>query len=444
MAHTPKIAIIGAGSVVWARNVLGDILSWPELKQTHLALMDIDPGRLTISEHMAHRIADTLSAAPKVTTHRSRRPALEDADYVLNAIQVGGFASTKIDFDIPRKYGLLQTIADTNGIGGIFRALRTIPVMVNMAREMEQLCPRAILINLANPMAMLCWAVGRATDIQTVGLCHSVQRTAALLAEFMGIRAEELVYYAAGVNHTTFFLRLEHRGRDVYPRLRKAIARPEVWEREFLTRPGVWERESVRCEVLRRLGYFVTESSHHFAEYVPWFIRRDRPDLVARYGFTIEEYIRRCKELDRRWARLEREMMSDGPVEVQHSDEYCAHIIHAHQTGEPAVVYGNVRNDGLITNLPDGCIVEVPCLVDHNGIQPCHVGELPPQLAGLLRNIVSVQELTVEAFFSRKRDHIYHAALLDSHTAAELAMDDIYAMVDDLFEAHGKSVPRLR
>jgi alpha-galactosidase len=433
MSHTPKITIIGAGSVVWARDVLGDILSWPELKQSHLALMDIDPDRLAVSEHMAHRIAAALSAAPKITAHRRRKPALEDADYVLNAIQVGGFASTKIDFDIPRKYGLLQTIADTNGIGGIFRALRTIPVVVSMAREMEQLCPRAILINLANPMAMLCWAVARATGIQTVGLCHSVQRTAMLLAEFLGIRAEELVYHAAGVNHTTFFLKLEHRGSDVYPRLRKAMAKPEVWE-----------RESVRCEALRRLGYFVTESSHHFAEYVPWFIRRDRPELVERYGFTIEEYILRCEELDRRWARLQREMMSDDPIEVQHSDEYCAHIIHAHQTGEPSVIYGNVRNDGLIANLPEGCIVEVPCLVDRNGIQPCHVGELPPQLAGLLRSIVSVHELTVEAFFSRRRDHIYQAALLDAHTAAELTVDDIYAMVDELFDAHGKMVPRLR
>jgi alpha-galactosidase len=211
-----------------------------------------------------------------------------------------------------------------------------------------------------------------------------------------------------------------------------------------MKKPEVWDREPVRFEAFRRLGYFVTESSHHFAEYVPWFIRRDRPELVERYGFTIEEYIQRCKELDRRWARLEREMMSDEPIQVQHSDEYCAHIIHAHQTGEPCVIYGNVRNHGLITSLPEGCIVEVPCLVDRNGIQPCHVGELPPQLAGLLRNIVSVQELTVEALFSRRRDHIYQAALLDAHTAAELTIDDIYAMVDELFDAHGKMVPRLR
>lgn len=444
MANTPKIAIVGAGSVVWTRNVLGDIMSWPELKEPHLALMDIDADRLAVAGQLARKVADALDAKPRITTHLTRKPALEGADYVLNSIQVGGFASSKIDFDIPRKHGLRQTIADTHGLGGIFRALRTLPVVVRMAREMEKLCPQALLINLANPMAMLCWGVLRASSIQCVGLCHSVQRTAAMLAEFLRVPAQELAYRAAGINHICFFLTLRHKGRDVYPRLRRAVARPEVWEREFLTRPGVWERECVRCEALRRLGYFVTESSHHFAEYVPWFIRRDRPDLVEEYGFTIEEYIRRCRELDRRWRRITREATSDEPLKVEHSDEYCAQIIRSHQTGEPSLIYGNVRNDGLITNLPHGCVVEVPCLVDRNGIQPCYVGDLPPQLAGLIRAPVSVQELTVEAFFSRRKEHVYQAALLDPLAAAELTMDEIYATVDGLIEAHGDMIPRLR
>ena len=444
MANTPKIAIVGAGSVVWTRNVLGDIMSWPELKEPHLALMDIDADRLSVAKQLARKVADALDAKPRITTHLTRKPALEGADYVLNSIQVGGFPSSKIDFDIPRKHGLRQTIADTHGIGGIFRALRTLPVMVRMVREMEKLCPQALLLNLANPMAMLCWGVLRASSIQCVGLCHSVQRTAAMLAEFMGIPAQDLVYRAAGINHMNFFLTLQHRGKDVYPRLRRAVARPDMWERKFFVRPGVWERECVRCETLRRLGYFVTESSHHFAEYVPWFIRRDRPDLVEKYGFTIDEYIRRCRMLDRRWGRITQEATSDEPLKIQRSDEYCANIIRSHHTGELSLIYGNVRNDGLITNLPQGCVVEVPCLVDRNGIQPCYVGDLPPQLAGLIRTQVSVQELTVEAYFARKKEHIYHAALLDPLAASELTMDEIYATVDDLIEAHGDTIPKLR
>jgi len=280
MAHSPKIAMIGAGSVVFAQHLLGDIMSWPELKRPHIALMDIDPERLSVAERMAQKLADALEAEPKITAHRTRKPALDGADYVVNTIQVGGFAATKIDFDIPKKYGLKQTIADTNGVGGIFRALRTMPVMVKIAQEMEELCPRAIFINYANPMAMVCWAVTRATDIQTVGLCHSVQGTAQRLAHYMGIPFEDLVYQAAGINHMDFYLKLEYKGKDAYPRLRRGMKRPKVWK-----------QDPVRFEVLNRLGYFVSESSEHFSEYVPWFIRRDRPDLIQRYDIPIDEYI---------------------------------------------------------------------------------------------------------------------------------------------------------
>jgi len=433
MAGKPKIAMIGAGSVVFAQHLLGDIMSWPEFREPHIALMDIDPDRLAVAERMAHKLADALGAKPTVTAHRTRKPALDGADYVINTIQVGGFAATKIDFEVPKKYGLRQTIADTNGIGGIFRALRTMPVMVKIAQEMETLCPRAIFINYANPMAMVCWAVTRATSIQTVGLCHSVQGTAWQLSRYMGIPFEELVYWAAGINHMNFYLKLEYKGQDAYPRLRRAMRNPEVVK-----------RDPVRFEVCRRLGYFVSESSEHFSEYVPWFIRRDRPDLIERYDIPLDEYIRRCISQDKHWQRTKKQMFSDEPLEVHRSHEYCGYILHAHQTGEPFVIYGNVPNTDIITNLPRNCVVEVPCLVDRNGIQPCHVGDLPPQLAGVIRNTVNVHELTVEGFFSRRRDHIYQAALLDPHASAELTIDEIYAMVDDLFEAHGSMVPNLR
>jgi len=433
MAHRPKIAMVGAGSVVFAQRLLGDIMSWPELKQPHLALMDIDADRLAVAERMAQKVAAAVGAEPKITAHRTRRPALDGADYVINTIQVGGFPATKIDFDIPRKYGLLQTIADTNGIAGVFRGLRTIPVVLKMAQEMEEVCPRALLINYANPMAMVCWAVLRATKIETIGLCHSIQGTAGLLSRYMGIPFEDLVYEAAGINHTNFYLKLEYQGKDAYPRLRRAMQKPEIWE----TNP-------VRFEVMKRLGYFVSESSEHFAEYVPWFIRSDRPDLIDHFRIPLDEYISRCINQDKRWKQTRREMFSEKPLSVKRSSEYCGYILHAHQTGEPAVVYGNVLNAGLITNLQQGCCVEVPCLVDRNGIQPSHVGELPPQLAAVIRNIVNVHELAIEGYFQRRKDHIYQAAIMDPHASAELTLDETYALVDDLFKAHGRAVPALR
>lgn len=433
MAKGPKIAMIGAGSVVFAQNLLGDIMSWPELKEPEIALMDINPDRLAVAELMAKKVAEAVGAHPTITAHKTRKPALEGADYVINTIQVGGFPATQTDFDIPKKYGFRQTIADTNSVGGIFRALRTMPVMVDIAHEMETLCPRAIFINYANPMAMVCWAVLRATKIMTVGLCHSVQGTAQQLAEYMGIPFEQMTYQAAGINHMDFYLKLEYKGKDVYPRLRKAMEKPEIWK-----------QDPSRFEAFKRLGYFMSESSEHFSEYVPWFIRRDRPDLVEKYGIPLDEYIRRCINSDKRWHQTKERMQSAEPVRVHRSHEYCGYILHAHETGEPCVVYGNVRNDGLITNLPKGCCVEVPCLVDRNGIQPCYVGDLPPQLAGLIRNTVNVHELTVEAFFTGRKDHVYQAALLDPRASAELTIDEIYGMVDELLAAHGKLMPKLK
>jgi alpha-galactosidase len=429
----PKIAFIGAGSTVFAKNLLGDILSFPELRESHIALMDIDPERLRTSEVVAHKVAAAVGANPCITTHTERRTALDGADYAINMIQVAGYKpGTEIDFEIPKKYGLRQTIADTLGIGGIMRGLRTIPVMVDMCRDMEAVCPDVTFLNYVNPMAMNTWAVQKATSIKTVGLCHSVQGTAEQLAHDIGVPIKEINYLCAGINHMAFYLRFERDGVDLYPEIRKVVAEG---------RQPDWNR--VRYEMLTRLGYFVTESSEHFAEYTPYFIRRDRPDLLERFNVPLDEYIRRCENQIAGWHKMKAEFESDDPVEIHRSHEYGSLIIHSIETGQPRVVYGNVRNDDLITNLPDGCCVEVPVLVDKNGLQPTRIGALPPQLAALMQTNINVQSLTVEAALTGKREHVYHAAMLDPHTIAELTLDEIWALVDDLIVAHGDYIPPL-
>jgi len=426
----PKIAMIGAGSTVFAKNLLGDILSFPELAESHIALMDIDPERLRTSEIVARKVGQAVDARPRITAHTDRRAALEGADYAICMIQVGGYKpSTVIDFEIPKKHGLRQTIADTLGIGGIMRALRTIPVLVEMCRDMEEVCPGVTFLNYTNPMAMLCWAVSRASNIRTVGLCHSVQGTAEQLARDIGVPIPEISYLCAGINHMAFYLRFERRGEDLYPRIRQVAEDGRVPD---------WNR--VRYEMLQRLGYFVTESSEHFAEYCPHFIRRDRPDLIERFNIPLDEYLRRCENQIAGWQAMRAKFEGDEPIEVRRSHEYGSLIIHSMETGQPRVVYGNVPNRGLITNLPDGCCVEVPCLVDRNGIQPTHIGALPPQLAAVIMTNVNVQSLAVEAALTGRREHVYHAAMLDPHTAAELTLDEIWALVDELLAAHGDYV----
>ncbi len=427
-----KIAFIGAGSTVFAKNLLGDILSFPELAGAAICLHDIDETRLRTSANVAHRVAGALGAQPAITATLDRRRALDGADYVITMFQIGGYKpSTVIDFEIPKKYGLRQTIADTLGIGGIMRGLRTIPVLLEMGREMEQLCPDAWLLNYVNPMAMNCWAMNRATAIKTVGLCHSVQGTADQLAHDIGVPVNEINYLCAGINHMAFYLRFERDGQDLYPLIRQVAAEGRVPD---------WNR--VRYEALAHLGYFVTESSEHFSEYVPWFIKRDRPDLIERFNIPLDEYITRCENQIAAWEMmrgfLEDEAMS---LSVERTHEYGAYIIHSLETGTPRVIYGNVANDHLIDNLPAGCCVELPCLVDRNGIQPTRIGALPPQLAALMQTNVNVQALTVEAALTGKREHVYHAAMLDPHTAAELDLNQIHALVDDLIEAHGEWLP---
>ena len=432
----PKIAFIGAGSTVFAKNLLGDILSFPELSAATISLHDIDAERLRTSERVARRVATALEARPVIEATEDRRRALDGADYVITMFQIGGYRpATVVDFEIPKRYGLRQTIADTLGIGGIMRGLRTIPVLLDMCRDMEELCPQATLLNYVNPMAMLCWAVGRATSIRTIGLCHSVQGTAEQLARDIGVPVSEINYLCAGINHLAFYLRFERRTaegvEDLYPRLRRVLAEGRVPD---------WNR--VRYDLFSRFGYFVTESSEHLSEYVPWYIKRDRPDLIADYNIPLDEYISRCENQIASWD-MTRQVLEDEAIAltVERTHEYGAYIIHSLETGQPRVVYGNVPNAHLIDNLPPGCCVEVPCLVDRNGIQPTRIGALPPQLAALMQTNVNVQGLTVEAALTGRREHIYHAAMLDPHTAAELAPEQIYRLVDDLIAAHGDWLP---
>jgi alpha-galactosidase len=414
----PKIAFIGAGSTVFTRNLIKDVLSMPELADNAtFALMDIDAERLRVSERVTRQLGAT-----RVKATLDRRAALDGADYVVTSFQIGGLPATRIDFEVPKRFGLRQTIADTLGVGGIMRGLRTIPVLLDVARDMEERCPDALLLQYVNPMAMLCWALAEASPIRAVGLCHSVQHTAGELATDLGVPAEELEYHVAGINHVAFFLRLERDGEDLYPALHRIVEEGRVPD-----------DNRVRYEVMRRLGHFVTESSEHFAEYVPWFIKSHRPDLIERFNIPLDEYIRRSERAAADpW---------DVPAAADRSEEYGADIIRACETGEPFRFNGNVRNmhagRRLIDDLPADCCVEVPCVASSRGIEPQRVGALPRQLAALMQTNVSVQGLTVQAALTGRREPVYHAAMLDPHTAAELPPDEIATLVDELLAAHG-------
>ena len=427
-----KITFIGAGSTVFAKNLLVDILSFPELADSQLCLFDVDAERLQTSEVVANRTAQTLGIQPVIETTTDRARAFDGATYAINMIQVGGYRPcTVTDFEIPNKYELRQTIGDTLGIGGIMRAVRTVPVLIEMCREMEQRCPDVIHLNYVNPMAINCWALTRATRIRTIGLCHSVQHTASELASDIGVPLEEINYLVAGINHMAFYLKFERNGEDLYPLIYKVIEEDRVPH-----------ENRVRYDMLRRLGYFVTESSEHFAEYVPWYIKRDRPDLIERYNIPLDEYPRRCEAQIAQWKYLRKSLETpDAPFEIERSVEYGSGIIHSMETGVPRVVYANLENTNLITNLPPGCCVEVPCLVEKNGIQPTYIGPLPPHLAALIQTNINVQALTVEAILTGNREHIYYAAMLDPHTGSELDLDQIWQLVDDLIIQHGEWIP---
>ena len=361
------------------------------------------------------------------------------------AFQIGGYEpATVTDFEVPKAFGLQQTIADTLGVGGIMRGLRTVPHLWTICADMAEVCPDAILLQYVNPMAINTWAIAaKYPAIRQVGLCHSVQGTAEELARDLDIPVERIRYRSAGINHMAFYLEFQEvrpdgSYRDLYPDLRRGYAEGR-FPKPPVSNPRCPNR--VRYEVMKHLGYFVTESSEHFAEYVPWFIKRDRPDLIERFGIPLDEYPKRCVEQAGRWAQQAEAYRAADTIEVRASHEYASAIMNAVWTGAPAVIYGNVPNRGLITSLPEGCAVEVPCLVDRNGIQPTRVGWMPPQLAALIRTNVNVQELTVAALVEENLEHVYHAAMLDPHTAAELDLDQIRALVDALLARHGDWLP---
>ena len=445
-----RIVFIGAGSTVFARNLMGDILSFPELSNSTIVLHDIDEVRLRTSEIVGHKIVETLGVTARIEATTNRREALAGANYVITMFQVGGYKpSTVIDFEIPKKFGLEQTIADTLGVGGIMRGLRTIPIMLDICRDMEELCPDALLLNYVNPMSMLCWAISRASTIKTIGLCHSVQHTAHQLADDLGIDADTIDYRCAGINHMAFYLEFQQRigsqVTDLYPRIsERANVFPMPTRGDVERSDGGFDglSDAVRYEMFKRLGYFVTESSEHFSEYVPWFIKGGRPDLLDRYGIPLDEYPRRCERQIEGWESLRTRLENpDAKLRVVQSLEYGSGIIHSCETGVPRTVYGNVPNRGIISNLPDDCCVEVPCVVDASGISPVTIGALPPHLVALMQTNINVQSLTVEAVLTGKREHVYHAAMFDPHTAAELDLDQIWNLVDELLDAHRGMIP---
>lgn len=423
------ITFLGAGSVVFTRELLADILSFDELHGVTLALHDIDPERLETAELIARRTAEQLGARPKVTTHLDRRAALEGADFVINAIQVGMYPATVRDFQIPAKYGLRQTIADTLGVGGIFRALRTFPVLDGIAADMRAICPNAWLLNYTNPMAMNVAYLGAiAPDLNVAGLCHSVFWTVHDLAALLGIPHEEIDYTGAGVNHQAWLLQFEHRGESLYPRL------DELLEQDFQL------RRRVRMDMYRRIGYFPTETSEHSSEYVPWYLRHDSE--IDRLRIPVGDYLRISAENVADYHATRRGLLAGEPLDLtREATEYAPQVIHSMVTGTPRRIHANVINSGLISNLPSGYAVEVPCNVTAAGITPERVGDLPPQCAALNRAFVSVGELTVRAVLDGDPRMVRQAAMVDPNTAATLTLDAVWELCDELTAAHGDLMP---
>jgi alpha-galactosidase len=430
-----KITFLGAGSTVFAKNVLGDSMMTPALQGFEIALFDIDHERLKDSENMLNNLKATAGSTCVVKAYTDRKEALRGAKYVVNAIQVGGYDPCTItDFEIPKKYGLRQTIADTLGIGGIFRNLRTIPVMLDFARDINEVCPDALFLNYTNPMAVLTSVMNVHGGVNTVGLCHSVQVCMPKLFQAIGMETEGVKTKIAGINHMAWLLEASKDGVDLYP---------EIKRRARELQDSGKHKDMVRFEMMFRFGYYVTESSEHNAEYHPYFIKKNYPELIDRFNIPLDEYPRRCIRQIEKWKTMREELVNNRNLEHKRSHEYASYIFEAIETNKPFKIGGNVMNTGgLISNLPREACVEVPCLVDRGGVQPTYVGDLPPQLAALNRTNINTQLLTIEAALTGKKEHIYHAALLDPHTAAELSIDDIVAMCDDMIEAHGSWLPK--
>jgi len=450
-----KLTIIGAGSAVFTKNIVTDLLSIDTFKKMEISLQDIDPVKLKASHELLNVISEKLNASPKITSHTDRRESLVGSNFVQTTIQVGGYKpSTIIDFEIPKEYGLKQTIADTLGIGGIMRGLRTIPVLLDIAKDVMEICPKAIWLQYVNPMCANMIAINNSfPEIKTIGLCHSVQGTAEMLAKDLGENIENIDYLCVGINHMAFYQKFEKKSNggfseDLYPRL-KILADKIVNDEQLSSRSEKINHESdkilhekVRYEILRRFGYFVTESSEHFAEYVPWFIKQNRQDVIDKYKIPIEEYIDRCKYNINLWDQLEKDMTPIYEQPLKRSNEYASFIIDGVINDNEITINANVMNDGYIENLPSNSCVEVPCLINSNGYSPQKFGKLPEHLAALMRTNINVQILTAEAALTRKKEHIYHAAMLDPLTATNLTIDEIYSMTDKMIEAHGNYLPK--
>lgn len=434
-----KITFLGAGSTIFAKNVIGDCILTPEIGDFEVALFDIDAKRLEESFLMLQNINKKYNGKATIKKYENRKDSLRGADFVVNAIQVGGYKPcTVTDFEIPNKYGLKQTIGDTLGVGGIFRALRTLPVMEEFARDMEEVCPNALFLNYVNPMAMLTGYMQRYTSVRTLGLCHSVQVCVPQLFAELGMEnyLQEAKYKIAGINHQAWLLNIQDgKGNDLYPEIKKRSLTEEYKERT--------SKDLVRLEIMRRFGYYNTESSEHTSEYLPYFIKERYPELIERFNIPLNEYPRRCVLQIEGWEKQRDDLINNVDIVHNKSLEYASRIIRAVVTDTPYRMNGNVLNTDLIDNLPKEACVEVPCLIDRNGVNPCHVGKLPEQLAALNRTNINVQLMTIEAYRSKKKDDVYMAAYLDPHTSAELSLDDIKNLCDDLIEAHGNWLPEL-
>lgn len=435
-----RIAFIGAGSTIFMKNIVGDVLHFSALEGATFALMDINEQRLEESALVARKLIAASGQSAQVEIFTDQRRALTGADFVVTAFQIGGYEpSTVIDFDIPKQYGLRQTIGDTLGVGGIMRGLRTVPHLWRVAADMAELCPNATMLQYVNPMAINTWALAeRYPHVKQVGLCHSVQNTVEELAHDLDVPKDEIRYRVAGVNHVAFFLNLTHNGTSLYPALR------EGYRNGSLPKPPLLMprcANKVRYEVMDHLGYFCTESSEHLAEYVPWFIKEGRDDLIEAFSVPLDEYPKRCIEQMADWAHQAKAYRTAKSIEFKKSHEFAAEIMNAMVTNQPYTIYGNLPNRGQAPQLPMGAAVEVPCMADINGIQPSVVDDIPPQLLALMRTQINVQELVVRALVDEDIEHVYHAAMMDPHTAAQLDLRQIRSLVSDLLAAHGDMLP---
>ena len=439
-----KISFIGAGSTVFAKNLITDILTYPELRDTTISLMDIDRDKLEVTSDFASQLISEQGLPTQLETTTDREKSFQGADYIISMIQVGGIKAFELDIDIPRQYGINQAVGDTVGPGGIFRGLRSIPVYLEMAREIERICPEALFINYANPMAINCWALNEATDVKNVGLCHSVQGTAKDISEYLDVSLEEVNYRSAGINHMAWFLEYRKNGKDLYPRLKEKYHDRDVYKQDV-----------TKFEFLKHFGYFVTESSIHMSEYVPYFrnseswlekihqIEREKPPDEDAWttedesGVYLKTRRKKAKAFDKNGGE---DFFNELP-DISRSREYCSRLIHSLETDKPRVIHGNVKNTSLIENLPDDCTVEVPCLVDKNGVQPTKVGELPSQLAALNRTNINTQKLAVEGALEGSKDAIYQALMLDPLTSSTLDLNQVKKMADEMFRAQRQYLP---